>query len=265
MIRKPAKWAITPAFVAPEWRRIWSKARLMVSTHFGVAQFDYVRHQLSSVNGTIPEVITRFGHALDFPGGTTTESLQWSGRPTDIGLRNTLAAVVTRQGETEFQEALATSTVNTGMALGAPTAPTILGIILGGVEVINSTLTIPLNNAAFIAASLNEDSNACHFIVKNLVTGDVQTHTTTFTADVIDGNGIFVLGNHRLDFALGWNGLIHMGSIIGTDLSPQELLFWADDPFGPFRMYDEAGVVYGVPAVGGATVPIFRRRIERVA
>ena len=42
-----------------------------------------------------------------------------------------------------------------------------------------------------------------------------------------------------------------MVAIFNRELSPSQIRQWYDDPFGPFFMRDEAGVVFAVAAAGG--------------
>ena len=68
-----------------------------------------------------------------------------------------------------------------------------------------------------------------------------------------NGTGFFVEDGH-IDF-------VH---ILRGAMTDTQILKFEANHYGPFRMRDEAGVVYALPAVGGVTLPIFDKHYRQM-
>jgi hypothetical protein len=92
---------------------------------------------------------------------------------------------------------------------------------------------------------------------KNLTTGQILLNTLATGTNNVQPTGDPLLIGESSSGDGPWDGLIHMVYIGYRTWSESQVLAHRRDPFGPFRMADEVGVVVGLPvAVGGPHGPL---------
>lgn len=225
---------------------------MMISVNSSLNQFDYGNKKLSAVSGTAPVPVVKpvVGNCLQF---NDVGNLEIPGHKAALGSVYTLGCVIIKDTSTSFDMCLGTTDgANSGvtLAFGSSLAQP-WNLTKSGVIVISSGLTLTADVPYFLAVSHNEISGETNFVQRRLDTGEVQTGAANDTNPSNDGAATWRFGGARDTFDL--RGFLSAGFIVSEFFPTGYLLRWAQDPFGPFRMYDEAGIVYAVPSAGGGT------------
>lgn len=259
---KPAQWAVTPGLVAPEWRWFWRDVGACYPFWNDLRITDLVSGETESPQGS--EQATRFSYVG--------------------GLRGTGIARTTGGGGNAYFAA------NSGITQNQYTLMSV------------ATITADVNNKAFIdddAGSSNRKfqfrtntAEAAQFIPFNTsnsafsATGTTTLSTNVVIARVLGNIGsIWVDGINEAEVTISgtpntpnarvrlfdrkiagfvpFSGTQFMVALFNSALSDHEIRMLSRDPFGPFRMFDEARVVYALPAVGGLSIPVAMHQYRR--
>jgi len=180
----------------------------------------------------------------------TTQIWRWSGGPTNTEPSMTMARIGLHTGGTAFLLTTGDSTANTA-GWRFDISVNVLRMVSNGGAAKNGP-TISLSTPYFMAVSIN--SGATNFVVRNLVTGQVQTSTTTgTTATASDGFTNIGGGSGNTG-----NQSVAAASISHTFMSLQQLLAWSQDPWAfwypneyPFPDFDVGTAAIIPPNTGG--------------
>jgi len=208
--------------------------------------------------------------------GNTTNAILRSGGKTTAQTRITFIAVFTWNSgaSNNFSQLLGVSSSNASFRLGLADegsgSTATLSIIKGGVVVLNS-ITISSGIQYVVIASHRQDTGEYYIIARPVSGGSVIRNTQTDTSVSIAGDGVYCVGNARLDFSGSWNGTISLAlasfTFIPENLA-QKLLFnpWQIFAPRPRRIWATLGGAntYTLSVSGGVTlsgsVPLLRER-----
>lgn len=287
---KPPMWTVSPGLVEPKWGQFhrdcvgaWLLNEGVDTSLFsGIIDWNLRRknfRQIDNTSGDITAVVSTSGRALSFSGDNTNDRLQLGSitASNPLSLSQTPAAgrftIICRaqintspfaprfidksnagNGKNGYSFAVLTTGGNTDRL--TLTHQNSAGSQQGQFFSPNNFVQKHATNAATYAVRVNSTIEADFFrsdseafatnIVKATVantTGNPWFGIVSDTADCAIGNW-----NHTLDRM--WAGRIEFVYIFDAWLTDYEIKRVFLDPFGPFRMADEVGVVVGLLAVG---------------
>lgn len=255
---KPAQWGFDPGFVAPEWD--WFRRGLFLALPLwdngGLPQDIAIRQPLISNTGVW--TAGNLGPALNFNG---------SSQYLNAGVRNSylqtklISAWVRFRADSNDSMALAhfEMSADHDLQIYVTTTPSIFCRIGSGLSV---TVPYSLGETVDIHLTYNRFTLDLHAYKNGILIGS--------------DNGGAVFSNNNEPWLIGTDpdatGISNLGNYFGGDiegvalwdriLSANEIKQHAHDPFGPFRMEDEAA--FFVPAAGGITLSIFDKHYRQM-
>lgn len=225
---------------------------MAVLVHSGITQINHVTKRISAISGDpVSSIVPVIGKTI-LCDGVGADGLIWSGHPTSSQTDITLACVVVLNDLATSRSYIhSANTTNSGFLLGTTGGSNKLSFILGNVASYVNIGTLVTGVPYFFAGSYKIADGAINLLFRRLDTEVVSTGTATGSTSPINGDGVYTLGARGVFVNNGLAGHAAMGFITLRALSMAELILWSHDPFGPFRMRDEVGVVVGLPVVGG--------------
>lgn len=160
---------------------------------------------------------TRHGRAASFTGNTLaahTYSLPFIAALTEI----TFAGVfVWRSGAANnFPQLCGTSSANSGFRIGASLAAgNDIALVKGGVIALNGVAVTSGVRYAFFC-SHKQSTGEYYILLKDLASLATTSVTQTETSASSAGDGVFSVGNSRLDFSGAWNGEVSLCYMANT-------------------------------------------------
>jgi hypothetical protein len=265
---KPPMWALQPALVAPEWGWFWPTFYFLPWWSF----YDFGQRALLAKSGTPSLVGSRLGQAMNFDG-----SGDYFAHP----LRANTANLIKEWSLTCYFQTTSTATQNI-LGVFNTGSVTAWGVALnenvdGKIRVFmrdegGSQLSVRLTTAEsdltdgepHIITILGKKSLGASAVTMYYDLHKTGAARALTYAQSGDGSNFADFGfdltfgarNNRGTVEKEVNGQIYYISVHPKLLPFSQVLALHRDPFGPFRMFDEAGVVFAV-AAGGVTLPIF--------
>ena len=234
---KPRDWNVKSALVAPEWRWFWEDTNQgLVALIYGPGARNIITGEVDDLSSGVSKA-GFLGPALDIDANSA-HALRYGdnvGNPANTDI--TLFAVV------EFDTTPNCSLISAKViALQIDTNE--LTLLKGGVDTISSGITLVTGAPLFLACSYDHADGALIFVVKNLSTGIVEIATATNTAGFTAGDAAFIGATNQSSAPM--DGRIHLGGYLLNAFSREQLLQWADNPFGPFTPLDETHLLVSI-------------------
>ena len=259
--KKPARWAFTRGLVAPEWAWFWRDVNhaLIFQERAGSKVYDFGGRVSFDIKNSAPWARTRLGAGVEFQeGGAGTQQVVQYDSP--IYTNRAKLTVFFVASDTSSSVANAARRV-----ISARTASNIDFAIWWDNTLNRFTLNIDDKNTPLTPTggfTFENNDNKPHTVsitwdntinnVRLMINGVLHS-STSLIGSPTGGKGATQLGwgnlptNTSADRNFG--GTIVAGYLIDRYVPDDEIRLLHADPFGPFRMRDEAGVAFAV-AVG---------------
>ncbi len=246
---KPAQWAVTPAFVAPEWRWFWVNLVDVVLFNENVGQPVEIMHNEILVRDNSPawETMT-IGPSRSYGSGSDKltdrldrqlleETTIYCGVYSRVALSHNNFVQIFEKADADgrpanyvFNFKNSTSQIQWQWT----TASTF--------QAVSFTGQLPLNETSHWAMTRNVAGTAGKLYKNGL---EVASNSGLLKAE---NSTVQTSFGARSDGSIAFDGNMLYLYLLKAEHTPAQVKQLYQDPFGPFRMHDEAGVVYGVPA-----------------
>lgn len=225
--------------------------------------FDLVRGQLGGIGGN-PTTAVVSNMQKVWVGDGSGDNATFGDRPTTMTGRDiVLAAVVQITGATSAAHRFLTTsnTTNAGFDIEriGDSQGGDLAFTKGGVVLIDSNLTMPVNVPHFVAASYRDSDGQIEFVVRRLDTGALLTASTTNTQTPSNGDGVWTVGGSSVFTSNMWSGDIAFAAIGKKYVPVDTLVQWASDPYCFLRRQIQPRIFFvaAAPAAGGLARMVF--------
>lgn len=280
---KPPMWALQPALVAPEWQSLYRDIYFNIPM-WGLPPFDHHQKVILSTFSAVNFTANTFGQVINWPDGSSDATGDYLTHPTKLlGSRlekssftfvySTVTTAIraffgtfntgTATGIQAFVNSNKTETIDAGKlyffvrdedgsALSASTTnDTVPASNSGGVHIVTIVLDKALGSSGGIQIWFNGVEQAVDY-------NDVGAGT-----NFVDFGFDLAIGarNNRGVFEKTYFADMYFLVCHTRVLEDDEIIRWHKNPFGPFRMADEAGVVFAV--AGGLSIPVAMHNYRR--
>ncbi len=261
LLKKPRKWAFNLGLVAPEWEWFWNSAEVMVIS-WGSTPIDLVRQRIGTLNGN-PEKKALLGIGDSFYMDADADNVEFnhsivpgdkftffnvfnfdknSVSPNDVhrlhGMSSGIRAFIALTYNNEDD--------------ASPNLMTAVSQVIGGASSTTRTLfnNILKDRPYAQAVSIHGGGTGSLYtgILQDMLTGEIKEVPASTTLGTVPGagDGLMQLGAERAIPTFGFAGGIAVGGVLRGTFPNELLKRLVCDPFGPFRMDDEVGVVLTV-------------------
>ncbi len=267
--KKPERWGFDRSLVNPEWQKIADHMVLGVPM-WGVGSTDIPSFGRIKTLGTrtafgggpAPAIlVSRFGPTFNFVTGVTADDgghFTW-GDPVEASFTEAVTIfVLVYYNSWSFSNI--SGAIGKWGAAQADRAYTIFTDAVGevhlglgdGTSTFQTTVTAAqsLNVWYFMVGSWSKAGGVGRIYVDGVLNG-----TVALTSSLATNTSPLEVGRLRSDGSpsfFGHDGQIAMAGVLDIELSAVEIQQWSCDPFGPFRMVEDAEWL-SVAAAGGAT------------
>lgn len=269
---KPPMWALQSALVDPEWRGLWSRSIIAVPNwEKDRAPFDYIGRVLSDTSGLVQPnwkandlgVVTRHSGSSSTSAGTARGFRLVARSNMDVSELTFMAVAKLNVATTNSQHLFNRGSGTAGSWVIFRRSIADGSSIRGQIRVNGGTV----RQATIASNALPANGTQCLFAITYKaptitthcipLVGGALVQATESTGGTLDtGTGNLYLGCHPNTQGIAdWHDDVSYWFVSARVFPLEELQKVARDPFGLFRMVDEAALF--VPAVGGVTLPIF--------
>lgn len=268
-LRKPARWAHTRGLVDPEWGYVFQGNRMFVPMWRSSGMpIDYFDKAILTVEGT-PATMG------DHPNGAGFTFVVEQGirvsRDVLGGLSAFTVNVLVDCNNSNFN--ISKNGLFGRWTAGGTrllfrienTTTRVIRIIINtnGTDP-GLTTAIGLLASGLVLVTLRYDGTTANIFMNGVKDANSGAGTGTVEAGV----GTYFFSDDSQASQQAWAGtpspIMYYGIASDYAWTDAQILKLARRPFGPLQMRDEAGVVYGVPAVGGVTLPIFDKHYRQM-
>ncbi len=245
--KKPEREAFDRRLVAPEWAWYWDAARVALPLWETAGDAFDVKHGLRGVNTGLTHEATKFGVSPVFPG-TNDSQLTFANSPIfDLtGDQFTIAILFTPN----FAQSDAVTGSLVDNTVGNDNGYRLFftgsfddfrfRLPAGGDNQDTTGIEFAAGDLLHIVATFNGTDNLQQLYYKNLSTGHTQIKTRNPASTVVVATGDPLLIGEASSGAAPLDGTIHTVYIGDKFWSAAQVHQHRYDPFGPFRMVEEA-------------------------
>jgi hypothetical protein len=252
-LNRPPVWSVSPAQVRPKWARLWAKPVLAVAHDGSPLPTNFATRRPGEIVGTVTRTLKPYIGYGQGTAGNSTNGLRWRTELTAYQ-KATFATIVQFNSFTTIEVMLATDDGNSG-GLRMQVSAGALQVTAIGVANVDSGITLATGVPYFLAMSVDAERDVMNVVVRELNTDKITSTSVAFTATPTAGTTGYASFGYGRTTNESVDGLMAMGFIAADAMPLAFLSDWATDPWGPFRYWDEAKVVYA-KAGGNVTLAL---------
>ncbi len=232
---KPEAWNLNRGLVDPKWGQFWTHvdSDTLIATLFS-SYLDSNTNQLGAITGAAPDAFSLAGRGVNFANAQNALGFVHTFAVADVDITFAMVIEFTDMGRSRI---LVTNSVgaNQGMRMSLDSnSPGLLRFTKSGS--VDKTSSLGVTTAPwFVAISYRASDGNINFCTKNMATKALSTEVQS------DSSAVATPDVNTWGFGHSFNskspgGIVSLGFLTLSYMPMEQLVEWAQDPFGPFEM-----------------------------